>query len=119
LFMLAAGRPDSPMGWLLVCRELRLLASEISRVHRARGELERALEIETDLHGELEQIRARVDAERPESVELDAETEAARRAREPLGPATHQVPERTGDVEGVEAVKRLIDPTRRRRPRQR
>ena len=121
LFMLAAGRPDSAVGWLLVCRELGLLAGEIGRVHRARGELQRAHEIETDLHGELEQIRARIDADRPEpgTVELDAETEAARRAREPLGPATRQAPERPADVDDAEAVKRLIDPTRRRRPRQR
>jgi hypothetical protein len=121
LFMLAAGRPDSAVGWLLVCRELGLLADEIGRVHRARGELGRAVEIETDLHVELEQIRARIDADRPSAptVKLDAETEAARRAREPLGPATRQTAERPADVDDVEAVKRLIDPTRRRRPRQR
>jgi hypothetical protein len=83
--MLAAGRPDSAVGWLLVCRELGLLAGEIGRVHRARGELQRAHEIETDLHVELEEIRERIDADRPEPV----------------------------------AVKRLIDSTRRRRPRQR
>jgi hypothetical protein len=118
LFMLAAGRPDSAVGWLLVSRELGLLAGEIGRGHRARGELARAVEIETDLHGELEQIRARINADRPECepVELDAETEAARRAREPLGPATREAPD---PVDDVEAVKRLIDPTRRRRPRQR
>ena len=119
LFMLAAGRPDSAVGWLLVCRELGLLAGEIGRVHRARGELERAREIETDLHAELEQIRARIDADRREPVALDAETEAAKRAREPLGPAARQAPERTADVDDIEAVKRLIDPTHRRRPRQR
>jgi len=121
LFMLAAGRPDSAVGWLLVCRELGLLAGEIGRVHRARGELQRAHEIETDLHGELEQIRARIEADRPEpvTVELDAEAEAANRAREPLGPATRQAPERPAAVDDVDAVKRLIDPTRRRRPRQR
>jgi hypothetical protein len=117
----AAVDPDSAVGWLLVCRELGLLVGEISRVHRSRGELQRAVEIETDLHDELERIRARMDADRPEAVpvELDAETEAAKRAREPLGPATRQAPERTADVDDVDAVKRLIDPTRRRRPRQR
>jgi hypothetical protein len=121
LFMLAAGRPDSAVGWLLVCRELGLLASEIGRVHRARGELQRAHEVETDLHGELERIRTRIDAGRSDAptVELDAETEAARRAREPLGPATREPPEHPVDVDDVEVVKRLIDPTRRRRPRQR
>jgi hypothetical protein len=120
LLMLGAGRPDNAVGWLLVCRELGLLAGEIGRVHRARGELQRAHEVETDLHGELEEIRARINAERPDpgSVELDAETEAAKRAREPLGPATREAPERPADVD-VDAVKRLIDPTRQRRPRQR
>jgi hypothetical protein len=75
-----------------LCRELGLLAGEIGRVHRARGELQRAHEIETDLHGELEKIRARINADRPDpaTVELDAETEAARRAREPLGPVTRR-----------------------------
>jgi len=120
LLMLAAGRPDSAVGWLLVCRELGLLAGEIGRVHRARGELQRAEEIETDLRRELEQIRARLDADRPDAgpVELDAEAEAARRAREPLGPATLEAPQGPVDVSDVEAVKRLIDPTRRR-PRHR
>ena len=93
--MLAAGRPNSAIGWLLVCRELGLLAGEIGWVHRARGELQRAHEIETDLHGELERIRARVDAERPgrSTIELDAETEAASRTQDPLGPATRQTAE--------------------------
>jgi hypothetical protein len=78
LFMLAAGRPDSAVGWLLVCRELGLLAGKIGRGHRARGELQRAHEIETDLHGELEQFGARIYAGQSDPVELDAETEAAR-----------------------------------------
>jgi hypothetical protein len=36
LMMLAAGSPDNPVGWMLVCRELGLLGTEIGRVHRAR-----------------------------------------------------------------------------------
>jgi hypothetical protein len=119
--MLTAGRPDSAVGWLLVCRELGLLAGELGRVHRARGELDRAREIETDLQRELDGIRERIDRDRPESavVELDAEAEAAKRVTEPLGPATRERPERSTEVDDVDAVKRLIDPTRRRRPRQR
>ena len=96
-----------------------LLAGAIGRAHRARGELQRAHEIGTDLHEELERIRARIDAGQSDPVELDSETEAARRAREPLGRAIRQAPERAVDVGDVDAVKRLIDPTRRRRPRQR
>jgi hypothetical protein len=118
LFMLAAGRPDSAAGWLLVCRELGLLAGEIGRVHRARGELERAHEIESDVQRELEQIRVRIDTDRVPAV-LDAETEAARRARDPLGPPTRTTREHPAEGDDVEAVKRLSDPTRRRRPRQR
>ena len=120
--MLAAGRPDSAVGWLPVCRELGLLAGELGRVHRARGELDRAREVETDLHEDLERIRARLDGDPPEAVELDAETEAAERAREPLGPATREAPERAAevdDVDDVDAVKRMIEPTRQHRPRQR
>src|SRR5450755_3461265 len=69
-------------------------------------------------HGESkggsDQCTSNADRPDPGSVELDAEREAARRAREPLGPATREAPERPADIE---AVKRLIDPTRRRRPR--
>jgi hypothetical protein len=110
LFMLAAGRPDSAVGWLLVCRELGLLADEISRVHRSRGEHQRANEIETGLRGDLAEIRARIDADRPEAVpvEPDVETEAAKRAREPLGPATRQAPER---VDVVDEADRSDPPT--------
>jgi hypothetical protein len=49
LFMLAAGKPDRPVGWTIVAREIALLASELGRVHLARGELARAQEIETEL----------------------------------------------------------------------
>ena len=43
-------------------------------------------------------MRARIDADRRESgpVEFDAESEAARRVREPLGPATREAPQRPG-----------------------
>ena len=58
LFMLAAGKPDSAVGWLIVSREIALLAAELGRVHRARGELERAQQIESELGAELAQIDA-------------------------------------------------------------
>ena len=54
--MLAAGHPENPVGWMLVCRELGLLATEIGRLHRARGELDRAREIEIHVRGELERV---------------------------------------------------------------
>ena len=36
--MLAAGKPDSPVGWTIVAREIALLSTEVGRAHRARGE---------------------------------------------------------------------------------
>ena len=117
LFMLAAGTPDSAVGWLIVSREIALLAGELGRVHRARGELDRAQQIESELGDELAQIEAALERERPRTGEvLDAEAQAAKRAREPLPPPTRDpAPESAGETEDV---KRLINPLRgRRRPR--
>jgi hypothetical protein len=116
LFMLAAGKPDASIGWTIVTRELSLLAAELSRVHRARGELDRAKQIETELRGELEQIPAG-QSDRPEaSQDLNAEAQAAKRAREPLPP-----PKRNALNQGrgnVDDVKRALGPLRdRKRPR--
>jgi len=35
--MLAVGRPESAVGWLIVPRENALLAGKLARVHRAHG----------------------------------------------------------------------------------
>jgi hypothetical protein len=35
-YILAAGKPESAFGWLLVCRELGLLAREVGRAHEMR-----------------------------------------------------------------------------------
>jgi hypothetical protein len=120
LFILAAGRPDSSVGWLLVCRELERLCQEVGRVHRARGELQRAHEIENDLEGELERISARIAAEQPgrSGTELDAETEAVTQASEPLGPTKRQSVENAVTDE-IETITRPIDQSRRGTPRQR
>ena len=117
LFMLAAGKPDSAVGWLIVSREIALLAAELGRVHRARGELGRAQEIENELGSELAQIEAMLERERPRSDEvLDAEAQAAKRAREALPPPVRD-PGQHGPGE-TEDIKRLINPLRgRKRPR--
>jgi hypothetical protein len=113
LFMLAAGKPDSAVGWTIVAREIGLLATELGRVHRARGELDRAQQIEADLGAELSQIEAALDRERPRTAgDLDAEAQAARRAREPLPPPAPN-PERQATGE-TEHVKRVLEPLRRR-----
>ncbi len=85
--MLAAGKPDTPVGWMIVAREIALLTNELGRVHRARGELARAQQIETELGAELARIESALDRERPHAgIDLDAEAQAAKRAREPLAP---------------------------------
>jgi hypothetical protein len=114
LLLLAAGKPDSTVGWLIVAREIALLANELGRVHRARGDLARAQEIQSTLASELEQITARLDRERSHTgAELDPEAHTAERVREPLA-ALARDPSRqtTGEQEGV---RRLINPLRGRR----
>jgi hypothetical protein len=79
LFMLAAGNPDSAVGWLIVAREIALLAGEIGRVHRARGELDRAQQIEIDLSGELAEVQAQLERDRPQTgATLDDDAQAAK-----------------------------------------
>jgi hypothetical protein len=41
LFILAAGQPDGAFGWMMIARELGLLARELDRTHQLRGELQR------------------------------------------------------------------------------
>ena len=95
LFMLAAGRPDSAVGWLLVCRELGLLAGEIGRVHRARGELAaRASRSRPTCTASLSRSARGSTPTGPTPARSSStpRREAARRAREPLGPATREAP---------------------------
>jgi hypothetical protein len=116
LFMLAAGKPDSAVGWLIVSRELALLAGELGRVHRVRGELQRAQQIESELAAELTQIHASLERERPRADEvLDVDALAAKRPREPLLPPARD-PEREGAGE-TEDIKRVLGPLQRRRGR--
>ena len=117
LLMLAAAKPDTAVGWMVVAREIALLGTELGRVHRARGELDRAQQIETGLGAELAQIEAGLVGEPATSREdLDAEAQAANRTREPLArPARAPASQSADDAENV---KRLISPLRgRKRPR--
>ena len=118
LFMLAAGKPDAPVGWMIVTREIALLASELSRAHRARGELERARQIESELGAQLAQIELALEHERPQLGEnLDAESRTASRAREPQAPPTRNP--RRDIVREADDVRRVINPLRGQRPRRR
>jgi MobA/VirD2-like, nuclease domain len=116
LFMLAAGKPNTAVRWTIVAREIALLASELGRVHRARGELDRAQQIETEFGAELAHIEASLEREQPRACEdLDAEAQAARRTREPLPPpARAPAPPDAGETDDV---RRVLGPLRRRRGR--
>jgi hypothetical protein len=116
LFMLAAGKPDSAVGWTIVAREIGLLVSELGRVHRARGELDRAQQIEENLGGELAQIEAALDRDQPRTgEELDAEAKAAKRARATLPPPARDPGRQSGGK--AEDVKRVLGPLQQRRGR--
>jgi hypothetical protein len=62
--MLAAGKPDTTVGWMIVARD-RAARYRARRVHRARGEPHRAQQIETELAAELAQSKPPSDAEQP------------------------------------------------------
>jgi hypothetical protein len=116
LLMLAAGKPESVTGWMIIAREIALLANELGRVHRARGEHGRAQQIETELGAELARIEVTVKRERtPSGEHLDAEYQTAQRAREPLQPPS-RAPGQQGAAKG-EDPKRPIGPLKRRRRR--
>lgn len=118
--LLAHGRPESAVGWTLVCREIGLLGSELARAHQARGELHRAREIEAHLGTELARVRAGL-PQPPAGEPLDSDSEKAQQAIKPVAPASRERPAKPAgqDPDDVEAVKRLIQPTRQRPPRQR
>ena len=87
----------------------RLQPSELGRVHRARGELDCAQQIETELGVELTHIEATLDHAQPRTgANLDAEAQAAMRARAPL-PSPDRDAGRQSAGES-EDVKRLINP---------
>ena len=118
LYMLAARQPDTPVAWMIVARETALLATELGRVHRARGELDRARQIETELGAELAQLDATLEHDRPRAGDdLDAQARVAKEARDALPPPSRD-PGRQY-VGEAEDVKRLINPVRGRRPRRR
>jgi len=116
--MLVAGKLEAPVGWTIVAREIALLASELSRVHRARGELDRAQQIEIEIGAELAHIEASLERDQPQAGEdLDAEAQAAKRAREPLPPASRDPGRQSADE--VEDAKRAHGPLQRPRGRRR
>ena len=65
LYLLAGARPDSTSGWFLLTRQLSLLGRELAAVHRLRGEVDRAHEIEAGLVVQLDQAHRQLTSQTP------------------------------------------------------
>ena len=115
LFMLAAGKPDSACR--LDDRRARYRPPRLrtGRVHRARGDLDRAQQIETEPAPSSRRSSGARSRAAADGEERDAEAQAAKRAREPLPPPARD-PGRQGAGE-TDDVKRVIGPLRGRRGR--
>jgi hypothetical protein len=117
LFLLAGARPDSTAGWFLLARQLSLLASDLARLHRLRGELDRAREIEVGVGAELELVRTGLAVEPGSGTPAEPQAaEALRHVRDPLPPPRPGV--QGSDLDAA-AARRLSDATRRRPRRHR
>lgn len=118
LFLLAGARPDSTSGWFLLTRQLLLLGRELAVVHRLRGEVDRAHEIETGLAEQLDQVHRQLTSQTPAvpatpaDAELAADTAALLAALPPLHPSA-----RDARHKDAGAARRLTDPNQRRHPR--
>jgi hypothetical protein len=116
LFILAAGNPDTLVGWTILTRQMGLLAAELARVHHSHGELQRAQYIESELGAQLAQIERALEHDPPQSGEnLYAESRTTCRAHEPPPPPTRK-PKRDSIGE-ADDVRRAINPPRGSRPR--
>jgi hypothetical protein len=113
LYLLAGARPDNTAGWFLLARQLSLLGRDLARLHQLRGELDRARELETGLATQLDQVHEHLAAQSPAAA---ADPEAAATIAPVLTPMP---PSRPGGADAHQdaAARRLLDATRRRRPR--
>ena len=98
LLFAAAARPGNDMlGWAALLRQMANLAKALHDAHQARGDLERAQEIERAVRDELEAVHARLDREASGGrAALDPEelraAETARRGQLPLRPDASPLP---------------------------
>jgi len=112
--MLAVGKPDSSVGWMLVAREVTLLAAELARTPA--GEVDRAQRIESASGAEA-QIEESLEPERPQSREDPRRRNAGPHAHLGAAAAPRRTPAREGAGETDEVNRRINPPRGRRRPR--
>jgi hypothetical protein len=97
LFAAAAQPSNGALGWMVLLRQMANLAKALHDAHAARGDLQRAQQIERAVRGELEAVNARLEGDasgaRPalNPEELRA-AETARRGQLPLRPGASPLP---------------------------
>lgn len=97
LFAAAAQPSNGALGWAVLLRQMANLAKALHDAHAARGDLQRAQEIEQAVRSELEAVRATLEREASTArPALDPETlratETARRGQVPLRPDASPLP---------------------------
>ena len=98
LLFAAAARPSNgPLGWMVLLEQMANLAKALHDAHAARGDLQRAQEIERAVRGELQEVHATLSREASgvrstlDPEELRA-AETARRGQLPLRPGASPLP---------------------------
>ena len=97
LFAAAAQPSNGALGWMVLLRQMANLAKALHDAHAARGDLQRAQEIERAVRGELEAVHATLDRQAsggrpaldPEELRV---AETARRGQLPLRPGASPLP---------------------------
>ena len=98
LFAAAAQPSNGALGWMVLLRQMANLAKALHDAHAARGDLQRAQEIERAVRSELEAVHTTLEAEASGArAALDPETlraaETARRGQLPPRPGASPLPD--------------------------
>ena len=116
LFMLAAGKPDSAVGWLIVSREIAPSPRELGRVHRAwRPPIAPSRSRPSSAPSWHRSTQRSSVSARAQSEVLDDQAQAAKRVREPLPPPARDPGQRERRDRGHPAAGSI--PLRGRRPK--
>ena len=112
LYLLAGARPDRTAGWFVLGRQLSLLGRDLAQLHRLRGEVDRAHELESGLVAQLSELHDHLKSQSPRPA-ADPEIAAAiDTVLRPLPP-----PGVLDAPQDAATARRALDATQRRRPR--
>jgi hypothetical protein len=116
LFLLAGARPDTTGGWFVLARQLSLLGRDLAHVHRLRGEVDRACELEIEFTTHLNTLHQHLGSWSPGSP---ADPELATSLQTILKPVSPLRPDAPDVHQEAPARRRGLDATRRQRRRPR